>query len=83
MRKAIGAAALAVALMAAPAFAGTMGGSGDDTIVGTPSNDVLTGGPGADLIHSGKGADYVDGGTGVDICFVQPRDTVRHCEAIV
>jgi Hemolysin-type calcium-binding repeat (2 copies). len=79
MRKAIGAAALVVALMAAPAFA-TIGGPGDDTIHGTPGDDELTGGRGDDIIFSGFGADFVKGGAGDDLCYVNARDTVRGCE---
>jgi len=49
--------------------------------IGTAGNDRIVGTEWPEIIHSGRGADYVDGGRGPgDVCYVQPRDTVKRCE---
>jgi Ca2+-binding RTX toxin-like protein len=60
----------------------SMGGAGDDLIIGTRKADVLTGGPGNDTIVSRRGHDTVDGGTGFDTCQVSDVDIVSRCEVI-
>jgi len=91
MRKAIGAAALVVALMATPALA-SGGNAGDDRIQGTVHADVLSGGAGEDRVAGGSGndelfggvgADLVIGGRGFDTCHVGWHDIAKGCEVIV
>jgi hypothetical protein len=49
--------------------------------LGTAGNDRIVGTEWPEIIRSGKGIDYVDGGRGPDdVCYVQPRDTVKRCE---
>ncbi len=82
LRKLIVAGVL-VAAMAPTAAAATMGGPGNDTIIGTPKADVLTGGRGNDTIRSGGGPDFVEGGPGRDTCYVGPLDIVLSCEVVL
>ena len=45
---------------------GAVGGSGDDTLIGSECDDHLEGGPGNDLLIGGLGADHLEGGPGND-----------------
>lgn len=49
-------------------------------ISGGPADDRLIGSEHNEIIHSGAGADIVNGKDGYDVCYVQPRDTVKGCE---
>ncbi len=45
------------------------GGTGADTLSGSPLDDVLFGGPGSDVLTGGAGSNLVDGGEGADTAF--------------
>ncbi|WP_164557906.1 hypothetical protein HF313_07500 [Massilia atriviolacea] len=44
-----------------------LGGSGNDTLQGSPEHDVLRGGAGDDVLRGGGGDDWFDGGAGNDL----------------
>jgi Ca2+-binding RTX toxin-like protein len=48
-----------------------IGGSGDDTIVGTAGDDIILGGLGNDTLGGSGGRDYIDGGLGNDTIIIQ------------
>lgn len=48
-----------------------IGGSGDDTIVGTAGDDIILGGLGNDRLGGSDGRDYIDGGLGNDTIIIQ------------
>jgi len=78
------AAVLAVAVLAAPAFADFFNGdgdantivasNGDDTVRGNGGDDVITARKGNDIVRGGDGADEVDAGQGADVVFGGPGD---------
>lgn len=66
-----------------------IGGSGDDTLIGTPAADSLSGGPGddslyglggSDILYGQRGQDTFDGGGDGDYCDGQPDETMLECE---
>ena len=54
---------------------GIVGGSGDDTLTGSPDPDGLFGGAGADLIVGKGGEDALYGGDGNDTIFARDGST--------
>jgi Ca2+-binding RTX toxin-like protein len=72
--RAMGVAAVGLAVLATPALGATgdldksFGGDGNDKLDGGGGNDGLAGGPGKDGINGGPGKDRLTGGSGRDRC---------------
>ena len=58
-----------------------LGGTADDTLVGTNANDLIEGGAGNDKLYGGSGSDVLVGGTGDDSLYGGSGDDVLVADA--